>query len=221
MSLSCLKARLTDGLSPPHRWRADARPARSDFDLNPGASRWVEGPLKPAAVLIPVLATRDGASVLLTRRADSLARHTGQIAFPGGRLDTGETAVEAALREAREEVDLDPALVQVLGLSDPYETGTGYLVTPVVGWIESEPALTASPDEVAEIFRTPWDFLMDPANHSRDHLEATDGVRRWFWAMTWQDRYIWGATAGIIRGLRARLYGDEVDVADAVAEDAA
>jgi hypothetical protein len=94
-------------------------------------------------------------------------------------------------------------------------------VTPVVGWIESEPALTASPDEVAEIFRTPWDFLMDPTNHSRDHLEATDGVRRWFWAMTWQDRYIWGATAGMIRGLRARLYGDDVDVADAVAEDAA
>ena len=221
MSLASLKARLTDGLSPPDQWRADARPARSDFDLNPGARRWVEGPLKPAAVLIPVLATGDGASVLLTRRADSLARHTGQIAFPGGRLDVGETAVGAALREASEEVDLDPVLVEVLGLSDPYETGTGYLVTPVVGWIESEPALTASPDEVAEIFRTPWDFLMDPSNHSRDHLEAPDGVRRWYWSMTWQERYIWGATAGIIRSLRHRLYGEENDLSGAVSGDAA
>lgn len=221
MSLVCLKARLIDGLSRPDQWRADAGAARSDFDLNPGASRWVEGPLKPAAVLIPVLVTRDGASVLLTRRADSLARHTGQIAFPGGRLDAGETAVEAALREAREEIDLDPTLVQVLGLSDSYETGTGYLVTPVVGWIEAEPALVASPDEVAEIFRTPWDFLMDPSNHSRDHLEAPDGVRRWYWSMTWQERYIWGATAGIIRGLRHRLYGEEENLPAAVAEDAA
>lgn len=221
MSLIALKARLLDGLSPPDQWRSDAAAARSDFDLNPGASRWREGPLKPAAVLIPVLVAADGASVILTRRADSLARHTGQIAFPGGRLDAGETAVEAALREAREEVDLDPALVQVLGLSDPYETGTGYLVTPVVGWIEAEPALVPSPDEVAEIFRTPWDFLMDPSNHSRDHLEAPDGVRRWYWSMTWQERYIWGATAGIIRGLRHRLYGEEDDLSAAVAEDAA
>lgn len=221
MSLSSLKARLIEGLSPSDQWRADARATRSDFDLNPGAVRWVEGPLKPAAVLIPVLASGDGATVLLTRRADSLARHTGQIAFPGGRLDAGETAVEAALREAREEVDLDPSLVRVLGLSDPYETGTGYLVTPVVGWIDAEPVLSASPDEVAEIFRTPWDFLMDPANHRRDHLEAPDGVRRWYWSMTWQERYIWGATAGIIRGLRHRLYGDEDDLSEAAAEDAA
>ncbi|ADL01956.1 CoA pyrophosphatase [Brevundimonas subvibrioides] len=221
MSLTSLKARLIEGLAPADQWRADGAATRSDFDLNPGASRWVEGPLKPAAVLIPVLVTRDGPSVILTRRADSLARHTGQIAFPGGRLDAGETAVEAALREAREEVDLDPGLVQVLGLSDPYETGTGYLVTPVVGWIEAEPALVASPDEVAEIFRTPWDFLMDPSNHSRDHLEAPDGARRWYWSMTWQERYIWGATAGIIRGLRHRLYGEEDDLPAAVAEDAA
>ncbi|CAL1692390.1 putative Nudix hydrolase NudL [Brevundimonas subvibrioides] len=221
MSLTSLKARLIEGLAPADQWRADGAATRSDFDLNPGASRWVEGPLKPAAVLIPVLVTRDGPSVILTRRADSLARHTGQIAFPGGRLDAGETAVQAALREAREEVDLDPALVQVLGLSDPYETGTGYLVTPVVGWIEAEPALVASPDEVAEIFRTPWDFLMDPSNHSRDHLEAPDGARRWYWSMTWQERYIWGATAGIIRGLRHRLYGEEDDLPAAVAEDAA
>lgn len=221
MSHATLKDRLFEKLEPPDGWRAETRAVRSDFDLNPGASRWTPGPLKPAAVLIPVIADAEGARVLLTRRADSLAKHTGQVAFPGGRLDPGETAVEAALREAQEEVDLDPAAVTVLGLSDAYETGTGYLITPVVGWIDALPPLTASPAEVAEIFQTPWDFLMDPANHSRDHLEAPAGVKRWFWAMTWNEQYIWGATAGIIRGLRARLYGDEPDLPVSAAEDAA
>ena len=221
MSHAKLKDRLADKLEPVHSWRAETRAVRSDFDLNPGATRWTPGPLKPAAVLIPIIAGADGACVLLTRRADSLTKHTGQVAFPGGRLDPGETAAEAALREAREEVDLDPAAVTVLGLSDPYETGTGYLVTPVIGWIERLPPLTASPDEVAEIFQAPWDFLMDPANHSRDHLEAPAGVKRWFWAMTWNEQYIWGATAGIIRGLRTRLYGDEPNLPAAAVEDAA
>ncbi|MBU1346690.1 MAG: CoA pyrophosphatase [Alphaproteobacteria bacterium] len=220
MSLERLKSRLTARLTPVEAWRAETRAARSDFDLNPGAPRFHEGPLKPAAVLVPIIADPQGASVLLTRRADSLVRHTGQIAFPGGRLDPGETAVQAALREAREEVDLDPAAVTVLGLSDAYETGTGYLVTPVIGWIDRLSPLTASPDEVAEIFQAPWDFLMDPSNHSRDHLDAPQGVKRWFWAMTWNERYIWGATAGIIRGLRARLYGED-DLASAAEEDAA
>ncbi|WP_298159678.1 CoA pyrophosphatase [Brevundimonas sp.] len=221
MSHATLKDRLVERLTPAGGWRAETRAVRSDFDLNPGATRWTPGPLKPAAVLIPVIADAEGARVLLTRRADSLAKHTGQVAFPGGRLDPGETAVEAALREAREEVDLDPAAVTVLGLSDAYETGTGYLITPVIGWIDTLPTLTASPAEVAEIFQTPWDFLMDPANHSRDHLEAPAGVKRWFWAMTWNEQYIWGATAGIIRGLRARLYGDEPDLPASAAEDAA
>ncbi|WP_428150040.1 CoA pyrophosphatase [Brevundimonas sp.] len=221
MSHATLKERLAEKLAPVEGWRAETGAVRSDFDLNPGASRWVSGPLKPAAVLIPVIADPEGARVLLTRRADSLTKHTGQVAFPGGRIDPGETAVEAALREAREEVDLDPAAVTVLGLSDAYETGTGYLVTPVIGWIDTLPPLTASPAEVAEIFQAPWDFLMDPANHSREHLEAPAGVKRWFWAMTWNEQYIWGATAGIIRALRARLYGDEPNLPASAAEDAA
>lgn len=221
MSRETLKERLTERLLRPSDWRLEGGPVRSDFDLNPGASRWVEGPLKPAAVLIPVVAGEEGARVLMTRRADSLARHTGQIAFPGGRLDPGETAVEAALREAWEEVALDPASVEVLGLSDAYETGTGYLVTPVVGWLEAPPSLTPSPAEVAEVFEIPWDVLMDPAVLKRDHLDTPAGVRRWFWSVTYGERYIWGVTAGIVRALRLRLYGEEGEPALATAEDAA
>lgn len=207
MSLETLKARLVDHLRPVSDWSPDPAPTRSDYDLNPDL-RQVGRALRPAAVLAPVMAHADGATVLLTRRADSLTSHTGQIAFPGGRLDPGETAVQAALREAWEEVTLPPASVEVLGLGDPYETGSGFLITPVVGWITPPVALTPSPDEVAEVFETPWDFLMDVANHRRDHLEM-NGVRRFFWAMPWNERYIWGVTAGLLKALYGRLYGED------------
>lgn len=219
MSLSTLRERLIEQLEPAGSWTADRAPARSDFDLNPDAERPVRT-LRPAAVLIPVIAGPEGAVVLMTRRSDSLASHTGQIAFPGGRLDPGETAVEAALREAHEEVALDPALVEVLGVGDAYETGTGFLVTPVVGWLTATPETTPSLDEVAEVFEVPWDYLMDPANHSRDSYDREGQPRRWYWAITHEKRYIWGVTAGIVRALRARLHGEDVR-ADAVAEDAA
>lgn len=220
MSLATLKARLVERLAPADAWRPELTAPRSDFDLNPQAARPMRD-LRPAAVLIPVVARPEGATVLLTRRADTLARHTGQIAFPGGRLDPGETAVQAALREADEEVALNPAGVEVLGLSDAYETGTGFLVTPVIGWLETPPVTTPSPDEVAEVFETPWDFLMDAANHRRDFYDIDDGLRRWFWAMPWGERYIWGVTAGILKGLHARLYGDEPAAEVAAEEDAA
>lgn len=220
MSHASLRDRLLERLEPVEAWRADRRAVRSDFDLNPQAERPL-AELRPAAVLIAIVARADGASVVMTRRSDSLASHTGQIAFPGGRLDPGETAAQAALREAWEEVALDPASVEVLGLGDPYETGTGFLVTPVIGWLTSPPDLTPSPDEVAEVFETPWDFLMDPVNHRRDFYDLDEGARRWFWAVPWQDRYIWGVTAGIVRALADRLYGDEARADAAVAEDAA
>jgi 8-oxo-dGTP pyrophosphatase MutT (NUDIX family) len=220
LSLETLKARLVERLEPADSWRSDGRAARSDFDLNPTVSRpRIE--LRPAAVLIPVVARPEGATVLLTRRADTLASHTGQIAFPGGRLDPGEDAVTAALREADEEVALNPGAVEVLGLSDVYETGTGFLVTPVVGWLKGAPDVMPSPDEVAEVFETPWDFLMDAANHRRDFYDMEAGLRRWFWAMPWGERYIWGVTAGILKGLHARLYGDEAEPDAAADEDAA
>jgi len=219
MSLQTLKARLADGLAPADSWRPETRAAKSDFDLNPGIARQ-DRILRPAAVLVPIIAHETGATVLLTRRADGLTSHPGQIAFPGGRLDPGETAVEAALREAHEEVTLDPAAVEVLGLSDAYETGTGFLITPVIGWIDSPPSVLAQTAEVADIFEAPWDFLMDVANHRRDHLDPQGGPRRWFWAMPWQERYIWGVTAGIIRALHVRLYGS-TESSNAAAEDAA
>jgi 8-oxo-dGTP pyrophosphatase MutT (NUDIX family) len=220
MSLSSLRERLIDQLEPAAAWTPGRPPARSDFDLNPGAER-PERTLRPAAVLIPVIAGPEGATVLMTRRSDSLTSHTGQIAFPGGRLDPGETAIEAALREAFEEVALDPALVEVLGVGDAYETGTGFLVTPVVGWLTARPETTPSPDEVAEVFEVPWDFLMDPSNHSRDSYDREGQPRRWYWSMTHGQRYIWGVTAGIVRALRTRLYGEEALPQVAVAEDAA
>lgn len=213
MNGEALKARLRDRLAPVEGWRPNQAAAKSDFDLNPGVDFGVRE-LRPAAVLIPLIGRPESVSVLLTRRADTLTKHSGQIAFPGGRLDPGETAVEAALREAREEVALDSGLVEVLGLGDAYETGTGFLITPVVGWLNAPPVVTPSEAEVADIFETPWDFLMDAANHRRDFLDMDDGDRRWFWAMPWEDRYIWGATAGIIRALRVRLYG-EIDEAAA------
>ena len=184
---------------------SSGRPRFSDFDLNPDAPR-LDSPLRPAAVLIPVVDHVDGPTLLLTRRSDSLTSHTGQIAFPGGRLDPGETVVQAALREAEEEVGLSPDHVEPLGLSDAYETVTGFLVTPVVAWVRPGFTLKTDPREVADAFETPWDFLMDEANHRREFYDAPDGTRRWFWAMPWGERYIWGATAGMLRSLWGRLH---------------
>ncbi len=163
--------------------------------------------LTPAAVLIG-LAEREGeVSVLLTRRADTLRRHTGQIAFPGGRCEPGEAPWETALREAQEEVGLDPAYVELAGLSSPFQTGTGFDITPVVGFLREGFTLAPSPDEVAEIFEAPFAFLMDPENHEQRFIEVAEGVSRQFYAMPYRERLIWGATAGMLRVLYERLYG--------------
>lgn len=183
---------------------------RSDFDLNPTMQAGPPGPLKPAAVLMGLIEREQGLSVLLTRRSDTLRRHTGQIALPGGRRDPGETAWQTALREAHEEVGLHPDFVDVAGLSTPYRTGTGYLITPVVGFIRPGFTLEPNPHEVADIFETPFGFLMDPSNHEEHEYESAPGERRRFYAMTHENRYIWGATAGMLRALYDRLYGAAV-----------
>ena len=183
---------------------------RSDFDLDPHHAPADPSPLKPAAVLIGVVEHVDGPSVILTRRSDSLRNHTGQVALPGGRCDPGETPWATALREAHEEIGLDPALVTLAGLSTPYRTGTGYHITPVVGFIAPGFTLTINPDEVADVFETPFQFLMDPTNHVQHEREIPAGITRRFYGMTWEDRFIWGATAGILCALYDRLYGATV-----------
>jgi len=180
---------------------------RSDFDLDPAHAGPPAEPATPAAVLIGLVERPAGLTVILTRRSDSLRRHTGQVALPGGRCDEGETPWETALREAQEEIGLDPNLVTLAGLSTPYRTGTGYHITPVVGFVEPGATLTANPDEVADIFETPFGFLMDPANHEQREGATPAGDRRRFYAITWEQRFIWGATAGILRALYDRLYG--------------
>ena len=190
---------------------ADGAPMRSDFDLTPGGWQGVvDGPLTPAAVLVGLVERDHGLSVLLTRRADTLRQHTGQVAFPGGRRDPGETAWQTALREAEEEIGLHPDYVSLAGLSTPYRTGTGFLITPVVGFVRAGFTLSPNPGEVAEIFETPFGFLMDPGNVEEHERQLPSGETRRFYAYTHEDRFIWGATAGMLRALYDRLYGAAV-----------
>ena len=206
--MSDLRERLLGTLDPIADWALTRAPGPSDYDLNPAVPR--DGrPLRQAAVLIAIVERLDGPTVILTRRADTLTSHSGQVAFPGGRLDPGETAVEAALREAWEEIGLDPAFVEPLGLLDAYETVTAFCVTPVVGWVR--PGFEVTPQE-AEV-AVPLAFLMNEANHRRDHYDPPGGDRRWFWSMPFEGRYIWGATAGMLRALHRRLATAEEDAA--------
>jgi 8-oxo-dGTP pyrophosphatase MutT (NUDIX family) len=180
---------------------------RSDYIQNPWNSVDPAAPLTPAAVLVGLIEREAGLTVLLTRRADTMRSHTGQVALPGGRRDPGESAWETALREAEEEVGLDRSFVDLLGLMTPFRTGTNYLITPVVGFVRQGFTLTPNPDEVADVFETPFGFLMDPANYEEKELISPDGVTRRFYAATHEDRYIWGVTASMLRSLYERLYG--------------
>jgi 8-oxo-dGTP pyrophosphatase MutT (NUDIX family) len=189
-----------------------ARP-RSDCDLDVnhpatmGLQLHDEVSLKPAAVLVPVINRPGGATVLLTMRAAALRDHSAQIAFPGGKIDAGDASpVETALREAEEEIGLSRAHVTPLGFLDAYLTGTGYRIVPVVAAVEPAFELSINRGEVDEAFETPLGFLMNPANHEW-HGRIWKGSYRSYYAMTYADRYIWGATAGILRNLHDRLLG--------------
>lgn len=162
-----------------------------------------EDMLTPAAVLVPVT-NRVRPGVILTQRTETLRRHAGQIAFPGGRLDPGEDVITAALREAHEEIALPPAAVIVVGEADRYRTVTGYTVTPIVGVVPPDLALQASEAEVASVFEVPLDFLLDTANHVEAHVEW-QGRERHYYEIMWEDRRIWGATAAMIVNLARRL----------------
>ena len=158
-----------------------------------------------AAVLLPIVNRPKGLTVLLTLRASDLRAHSGQVAFPGGKIDAGETPREAALREANEEIGLAERFVEPLGWLDPYLTGTGFRVAPLVALVEPSFSLKVNRLEVDEVFETPFAFLMDPANHLLDEREW-QGRRRQFYAMPHEGRYIWGATAGILRNLYEKLF---------------
>ena len=160
-----------------------------------------------AAVLVPLINRDDGLTVLFTERSRDLPDHPGQISFPGGRVEPEDAdAGIAALREAEEEVGLSRKHVTLLGRLEPYETVTGYRVTPVVGWVEPPFEIKADPLEVAEVFEVPLAFLLEPANVQR-HFRMVGNTRRDYYAIPYGDRYIWGATAAMLlifdRTLRA------------------
>lgn len=180
-----------------------SEPSAGDFVQEEGGE---DLPLTPAAVLFPiVLRGTAGQTVLLTQRTAHLRDHAGQISFPGGRVeDTDVSPVDTALRETEEEIGLARERIEVLGFLPEYRTGTGFRVTPVVGLVRPPFALELDPFEVAEAFEVPLDFLLDPANH-QEHALHYRGAMRHFFAMPYGDYFIWGATAGMIRSLTARL----------------
>jgi 8-oxo-dGTP pyrophosphatase MutT (NUDIX family) len=163
-----------------------------------------EKPIRPAAVLIPVVEHAEP-TVLLTMRAAHLNDHAGQIAFPGGKIDsTDASPLDTALREAEEEIGLDRAYVDPIGYLDVYGTGFGFRILPTVARVKPGFALAINKSEVDDAFEVPLAFLMDPGNHQL-HSKEFRGAQRSYYAMPFAERYIWGATAGILRILYERI----------------
>lgn len=188
-----------------------ARRSNEDAELTElnevNRNEWMRGdkPLTPAAVLVPLVVREDGINVMLTKRNESLSKHAGQISFPGGRVDdTDRDAEHTALRETEEEVGLHARHIEIVGELDEYVVGTGYLVNPIIGIIRPPFELVAQEEEVAEIFEAPLDFLIMPDNFER-FARDYKGITRHHFAITWQDYFIWGATAGMLRNLSQRL----------------
>ena len=178
-------------------------PDAAERILESGVSRSKGG--TPAAVLVPIVLREGAPVVLLTQRTAHLRDHPGQVSFPGGRVEEADRSpTETALRETEEEIGLSRRHVEILGFLPEYLTGTGFSVTPVVALVRPPFSLAPEAFEVAEVFEVPLDFLLDPANHQRMVIHV-GGIRRSFFAMPYQDRFIWGATAGMIRSLSDRL----------------
>lgn len=211
-SAEAFEARVLARLSlvePPESADPAAIPPRGDYILNPEfeVAPHARGPdFRSAAVLIPVVAHRDEARVLLTRRASHLRDHSGQVAFPGGKIDPRDgSAMMAALREAEEEIGLTRRFVRPLGYLDLYLTGSGFRVLPLIGLVDPAYEMTVNPDEVDEAFEVPLAFLMSPENHQL-RSRPWRGAERYFYAMPFGEHYIWGVTAGIIRNMYERLF---------------
>lgn len=165
-----------------------------------------DGPLTAAAVLVPIVLRESGLTILLTQRTAHLRDHAGQVSFPGGRCESDDAGPEAtAVREAQEEVGLEPQQIEVIGRLPEYRTGTGFSITPVVGLVQTPLNLKLDDFEVAEVFEPPLDFLLDPVNHQRHQIEVRGSLRE-YWAMPWRGYYIWGATAGMLVSLHRFLF---------------
>lgn len=180
---------------------------RGDHDLDEeGVAVAPPGPHRHAAVLVPVVSRADGLTVLFTQRSHGLRDHSGQISFPGGKIDpTDPGPADAALREAFEEIGLAPEAVRVLGYLDPYLSATGFLVVPVVGLLDPSFRLELNPAEVAEIFEVPLAHLMHSGGHTLGSGTWRGRTRRYY-AISYGERLIWGVTAGIVRNLYDRLF---------------
>jgi len=190
---------------PPALTDPTAAGARGDLDLNPDL--WQRAGVKatkPAAVLVPVI-DRSEPTVLLTLRTAELASHAGQVAFPGGKIDPGDQSpAAAALREAEEETGLAPSLVEPIGYLDLYLTFSGFRILPTVARVMPDFTLVLNPREVTETFEVPLAFLMMPENHQRKTRDW-NGIAREYYAIAFENRYIWGITAGILRNLYERV----------------
>jgi 8-oxo-dGTP pyrophosphatase MutT (NUDIX family) len=182
---------------------------RGDHDLNPGMAP--ASPLVPAAVLVPLVARAARVTALLTQRTDNLASHKGQISFPGGHAEPGDgSPEETALRETEEEIGLDRRHVEIIGRLDPYATRTGFLVTPVVGWVVPPFELTPDPREVAEVFEVPVAHFLEPGNFQR-MTRVIAGTVSAFYAVPYESHYIWGVTAGMLKNFFDILCGPAAD----------
>jgi len=202
-ALKCLKREADH-----HAFDPDHLPSQGDHRLAEMLAPKDGALHKPAAVLIPIIAHPQEATVLLTHRAAHLKDHAGQIAFPGGKIDARDKSpIDAAMREAHEEIGLDQDHIEFLGLLDPYLSSTGYRIVPVVGLVSPRFILRPDPREVASVFEAPLGFLMDPSYHEEHEREWRGATRRYF-AMPYMDNYIWGVTAGILRMLYERLYAE-------------
>lgn len=182
-------------------------PPHGDHSLNPWEiSADFLATTRIAAVLVGLVERTEGLNVLLTQRASALRVHSGQIAFPGGKMDPDDASpAAAALREVHEEIGIAADRIEVLGYLGPYLTRTGFRIVPVIARIAPPFTLTLNPDEVVEAFEVPFAFLMSEANHQMCQREWKGAARR-FYAMPYGERYIWGITAGILRNLYERLY---------------
>lgn len=199
----------------------NVRPISESIGFSDDGDQPRHGPhdnLTRASVLIPVINRGHGSTVLFTQRTAHLNDHAGQISFPGGRAEESDPdPAFTALREAEEEVGLARSHVEVLGRIPEYRTGTGFLVTPVVGWVETPVTFTPDPFEVAEVFEVPFRFLMNPANHRVETAFFRDRLRTYY-ALSFEGRYIWGATAGMLVSLYRVLAGARGETIQGVGE---